>query len=730
GSAIEQATVSVTGAGGLSLTPAPVYANNINVGTANASYSYAGDANHEGSTDSKGFAIGKAATVTTVTVAPGAPFTYTGSAIEQASVSVTGAGGLSLTPAPVYANNINVGTANASYSYAGDANHEGSTDSKDFAIGKANAVITVTPYSVTYDGVAHTSTFTAVGVESPSPVDLTGLMTVNETTHINAGTYNADAWSFAGNGNYLASSGTVNNSIGKSVSITTVTIPVGPFAYTGLAITPATVTVTRAGGLSLSPAVVYANNVNAGNATASYSYVGDANHLASSDSKNFSIALASLTVKADDKSKYCGMVDPLLTGTLTGVLGSDGITASYSISGTSIIPALNDPNGKLGNYSVLKTNGLLTINAITKVDLPNILPTPIGLPITLSATVYPNVSGVSIAFLIDGVQQGSAVTTNASGVASITLPAMLEEVYGVTAVAGNACATSNTGYLPVYDPSRGYAAGNGSFISPANAYPANQVIGKGRFGFSVKYKKGTNVPQGELDFQLKKNNLRFESNSFQWLVIVGNKSQFKGTGTINGSGTYNFIVTAIDNGNCDMQDEHDGDIDDGMEHRNVYDLDPNHFGYHRDGKKCNDAKCTIPDQFRIKITRTDGAVVYDNQMGVLVSDYTATNITRGNIEVNDTKITKKVVAVAPETTITSTLFVYPNPTSYKYTLFLEGGSKEKVQVEVFDMVGRLVKHIESNDGQAIEFGEDLPTGAYFTTVTQGTYQKTVRLIKQ
>ncbi|MFE3849264.1 beta strand repeat-containing protein, partial [Flavobacterium sp. LB3P45] len=144
GSAISQASVSVTGAGGLSLTPTPVYANNINVGTANASYSYTGDANHEGSTDTKDFAIAKAPSVTTVTIAAGVPFTYTGSAISQASVSVTGAGGLSLTPTPVYTNNINVGTANASYSYTGDANHEGSTDTKDFAIAKAPSVTTVT----------------------------------------------------------------------------------------------------------------------------------------------------------------------------------------------------------------------------------------------------------------------------------------------------------------------------------------------------------------------------------------------------------------------------------------------------------------------------------------------------------------------------------------------------------------------------------------------------------
>ena len=36
-----------------------------------------------------------------------------------------------------YTNNTNAGTATASYTYAGDANHTGSTDAKTFTIDKA-----------------------------------------------------------------------------------------------------------------------------------------------------------------------------------------------------------------------------------------------------------------------------------------------------------------------------------------------------------------------------------------------------------------------------------------------------------------------------------------------------------------------------------------------------------------------------------------------------------------
>ena len=89
GAAQTPATVAVTGAGGLSLTPLAVYANNTNAGTATASYSYAGDANHSASSDSKNFTIDKASSTTVVTIV-GGPFTYTGAAQTPATVAVTG----------------------------------------------------------------------------------------------------------------------------------------------------------------------------------------------------------------------------------------------------------------------------------------------------------------------------------------------------------------------------------------------------------------------------------------------------------------------------------------------------------------------------------------------------------------------------------------------------------------------------------------------------------------
>jgi MBG domain (YGX type) len=78
---------------------------------------------------------------------------------------------------------------------------------------------------------------------------------------------------------------------------------------------------------------------------------------------------AALTVTDNNASVAAGAAIPTLTGTLTGVLGSDGIKAGYSTTAVQgspagnypITPALIDPNSKLSNYSVSSTNGVLTI---------------------------------------------------------------------------------------------------------------------------------------------------------------------------------------------------------------------------------------------------------------------------------------------------------------------------------------------------------------------------------
>jgi len=99
----------------------------------------------------------------------------------------------------------------------------------------------------------------------------------------------------------------------------------------------------------------------------------------------------------------------------------------------------------------------------------------------------------------------------------------------------------------VYDPSGGFVTGGGWIDSPVKSdYQYMQVGGKAPFGFVAKYKKGANVPDGNTEFQFKAGDLNFKSTSYEWLVVAGNTAQFKGVGTINGGGSYKFMISSDD----------------------------------------------------------------------------------------------------------------------------------------------------------------------------------------
>ena len=82
-------------------------------------------------------------------------------------------------------------------------------------INRAAATIAVTPYSVTYDGKAHTAAGTATGAFGE---DLSADLALSGTTHANAGS-TTDTWTFTdATGNYNNASDTVLDSIGQGTA--------------------------------------------------------------------------------------------------------------------------------------------------------------------------------------------------------------------------------------------------------------------------------------------------------------------------------------------------------------------------------------------------------------------------------------------------------------------------------------------------------------------------------
>jgi len=204
----------------------------------------------------------------------------------------------------------------------------------------------------------------------------------------------------------------------------------------------------------------------------------------------------------------------------------------------------NSPSTKV--YENVEYNPWLTEGASLVCSAP-LQPTTsnVILEATLSDSTPTGISGMDVDFYLDDEPVGTE-TTNSEGVARLELGLYAVGVYEV--YAETSCGLkSDTEYLAVYDPSAGFVTGGGWIDSPAGAsadYP--DAVGKATFGFVSKYKKGAAVPTGNTEFQFKAGDLNFQSDSYDWLVIAGDKAMYKGTGTINGTGDYGFMLSATD----------------------------------------------------------------------------------------------------------------------------------------------------------------------------------------
>ncbi len=118
----------------------------------------------------------------------------------------------------------------------------GSVNTTTATIAKANAACTITGYSVTFNGSPHTAAGTCLGVQAET---LAGLV-LTGTTHINAGTYPTDPWTFTDvTGNYNNTAGTVADAIAQANQAITFTSTAPTGATVG-----GTYGVTATGGAS------------------------------------------------------------------------------------------------------------------------------------------------------------------------------------------------------------------------------------------------------------------------------------------------------------------------------------------------------------------------------------------------------------------------------------------------------------------------------------------------
>jgi hypothetical protein len=257
-------------------------------------------------------------------------------------------------------------------------------------------------------------------------------------------------------------------------------------------------------------------------------------------------------------------------------------------------------------------------------------------------------------------------------------------------------ATDEFNYVVVYDPAAGFVTGGGYINSPAGAYTEEPTMtGTANFGFVSKYQKGQTLPTGNTQFQFHAGDLDFKSSAYEWLVISGAKGQFKGTGTINGSGNYGFLVSAIDG-----------------------------------------ALLSTPgtDKFRIKIwDRTTNSVVYDNQPGAADNADATTSIAAGSIVIHkpaksgntqQSSVLEESAAIGK-----FEMKAMPNPTTAHFQLMFSGNEDQPTTIRIIDITGRLIELRNNVYGNTIRFGDHYKPGIYLVEASRGTEKVILKAIK-
>jgi PKD repeat protein len=268
-----------------------------------------------------------------------------------------------------------------------------------------------------------------------------------------------------------------------------------------------------------------------------------------------------------------------------------------------------------GTVTVEVSDGTLTATATASVTVHNadpviqeiaspLDPISIGTPTDISAPFTDqgilDYHHAQINWGDGAITDGVVDETGGSGTVTGSHPYTTPGVYLITLTVwdfdgGEASIT--TEYVVQYDPYGAFVTGGGMIYSPAGAYtPDSSLTGKASFGFVSKYQNGATTPDGNTQFRFHTADFKFQSTSYDWMVVAGPKAMFKGSGTINGEGDYDFLLSAIDG-----EQNGGGGV----------------------------------DKFRIKISdKVSGDIIYDNQMGEDEYGDPTTVLTHGSIKIH------------------------------------------------------------------------------------------------
>ena len=267
---------------------------------------------------------------------------------------------------------------------------------------------------------------------------------------------------YSASGNFAGSTSTASN-ITVSQASQTITFPAigsrpygsAPFAVSATSSAgssfPVTITV-QSGPATINGGVVTLTG--AGTVVLQATQAGNVDYSSATANQSFQVTPAPLSVTANNASRIYGAANPAFSGTITGAVGSDSFTESFTTTATNssnvgsypIVPAVTGPQS---NYTITYVNGALTVtgaSTTTTVSAP--ATASYGANVALTATVSSSAGtpGGTVTFF-NGITILGTGTLSGSGVATLnttTLPVGTDAVSASYAATGNFAASTST----------------------------------------------------------------------------------------------------------------------------------------------------------------------------------------------------------------------------------------------------------------------------------------------
>ena len=265
--------------------------------------------------------------------------TYNANA-HSASGTATGVGGVDLSSLLNLSGttHTNAGTYNDTWTFAGNGNYNSASGTVTNTINKADAVVSVTGYTGTYDAAAHNLSGSVTGVVGD--LAAVGSSLTFGPSFTDAGNHTG-SWSFLGGTNYNNQSNTAAIVIAKADATVVITPYSGTYDAAAHNLSGSVTGVVgdlAAVGSSLTFGPSFTD---AGNHTGSWSFLGGTNYNNQSNTAAIVIAKADATVVI---TPYSGTYDAAahnLSGSVTGVVGDLAAVGSSLTFGPSFTDAGN-----------------------------------------------------------------------------------------------------------------------------------------------------------------------------------------------------------------------------------------------------------------------------------------------------------------------------------------------------------------------------------------------------